>query len=62
MTPPPPPPPPQSRILYFLALVYCLFGVTIIADKFMVAIEVITSKETSVGCSFPARLRSSYSR
>ena len=40
--------PTFRTILYLLALIYCLFGVTIIADKFMVAIEVITSEETSV--------------
>ncbi len=37
---------PGGRIfVYGLAMVYCFLGIAIIADKFMVAIEVITSKE-----------------
>ena len=35
-------------IVYFLALVYLFLGVSIIADRFMAAIEVITSKEKEV--------------
>ena len=35
-------------VLYGLALGYCFLGVAIIADRFMVAIEVITSKTKSV--------------
>ena len=34
--------------VYFLSLVYLFVGVSIIADKFMAAIEVITSKEKDV--------------
>ena len=33
---------------YFLALVYCFFGIAIISDTFMSAIEVITSKKRTV--------------
>lgn len=32
-------------VLYLIAMIYCFLGVSIIADKFMVAIEVITAKE-----------------
>ena len=32
-------------VLYLLALLYCFLGVAIVADVFMNAIEVITSKE-----------------
>jgi len=35
-------------VLYTIALAYCFLGVAIIADKFMVAIEVITSKEKTM--------------
>lgn len=35
-------------IVYFLAMVYMFVGVSIIADKFMAAIEVITSQEHQV--------------
>ncbi|GBM22920.1 Sodium/calcium exchanger 3 [Araneus ventricosus] len=35
-------------IIYFIALVYLFVGVSIIADRFMAAIEVITSKEKEV--------------
>ena len=35
-------------ILYGGALAYCFLGVAIIADRFMVAIEVITSKQKTV--------------
>ncbi|KFM66399.1 Sodium/calcium exchanger 3, partial [Stegodyphus mimosarum] len=35
-------------IIYFIALVYIFVGVSIIADRFMAAIEVITSKEKEV--------------
>lgn len=35
-------------IVYFIALVYIFVGVSIIADRFMAAIEVITSKEKEV--------------
>ncbi|VDN11537.1 unnamed protein product [Dibothriocephalus latus] len=35
-------------IVYFLALLYCFLGVSIIADRFMAAIEVITSKEKEI--------------
>ena len=34
-----------AGFLYLLAMVYSFMGVRIIADKFMEAIEVITSKE-----------------
>merc|ERR1719502_1275325 len=34
--------------LYFFAMVYCFMGIALIADRFMVAIEVITSKEKVV--------------
>lgn len=33
---------------YFIALVYCFFGIAIISDTFMSAIEVITSKKKTV--------------
>lgn len=35
-------------ILYFLALSYMFVGVSIVADRFMASIEVITSKEKDV--------------
>ncbi|VDD81027.1 unnamed protein product [Mesocestoides corti] len=35
-------------IVYFLSLMYCFLGVSIIADRFMAAIEVITSQEKEV--------------
>lgn len=35
-------------VLYFLALIYCFLGIAIVADKFMVAIEVITSQEKDI--------------
>lgn len=35
-------------VIYFIALVYIFVGVSIIADRFMAAIEVITSKEKEV--------------
>ncbi|PRD27621.1 UNVERIFIED_CONTAM: Sodium/calcium exchanger 3 [Trichonephila clavipes] len=35
-------------VIYFIALVYMFVGVSIIADRFMAAIEVITSKEKEV--------------
>lgn len=35
-------------IVYFLALVYLFLGVSIIADRFMASIEVITSKEREI--------------
>ncbi|GIY66681.1 hypothetical protein CEXT_654691 [Caerostris extrusa] len=35
-------------LIYFIALVYLFVGVSIIADRFMAAIEVITSKEREV--------------
>jgi len=35
-------------VIYFVALVYMFVGVSIIADKFMAAIEVITSQEREV--------------
>ena len=38
---------PVHPVTYFLALVYCFFGIAIISDTFMSAIEVITSKKTN---------------
>ncbi|PAA84827.1 hypothetical protein BOX15_Mlig030700g3 [Macrostomum lignano] len=35
-------------VVYFSCLIYCFLGVSIIADRFMAAIEVITSKEKDV--------------
>lgn len=35
-------------ILYFICLLYCFLGVSIIADRFMAAIEVITSQKRMV--------------
>ena len=35
-------------ILYFICLLYCFLGVSIIADRFMAAIEVITSQKRIV--------------
>lgn len=35
-------------ILYFICLLYCFLGVSIIADRFMSAIEVITSQKRQV--------------
>ncbi|VDL92585.1 unnamed protein product [Schistocephalus solidus] len=35
-------------IVYFFALLYCFLGVSIIADRFMAAIEVITSQEKEI--------------
>lgn len=35
-------------VVYFSTLLYCFLGVSIIADRFMAAIEVITSKEKDV--------------
>lgn len=35
-------------IVYFLGLVYLFLGVSIIADRFMASIEVITSKEREI--------------
>ena len=35
-------------ILYFICLLYCFLGVSIIADRFMAAIEVITSQKRVV--------------
>ncbi len=35
-------------VIYFIALVYMFVGVSIVADKFMAAIEVITSQERQV--------------
>lgn len=35
-------------ILYFICLLYCFLGVSIIADRFMAAIEVITSQKREV--------------
>lgn len=40
-------------IVYFLAMVYMFVGVAIIADKFMAAIEVITSQERQVTIKKP---------
>lgn len=40
-------------IVYFLALVYMFVGVSIIADRFMASIEVITSKEREVTIKKP---------
>uniref|UniRef100_A0A1I7XHT5 Na_Ca_ex domain-containing protein n=1 Tax=Heterorhabditis bacteriophora TaxID=37862 RepID=A0A1I7XHT5_HETBA len=34
--------------IYLLALIYMFFGVSIVADRFMAAIEVITSQEREV--------------
>ena len=38
----------SRAVVYFLALVYLFLGVSIIADRFMASIEVITSKEKTV--------------
>ncbi|CAB1420147.1 unnamed protein product [Pleuronectes platessa] len=35
-------------IVYFVAMIYMFLGVSIIADRFMAAIEVITSQEREV--------------
>ena len=35
-------------IVYFVALIYMFLGVSIIADRFMAAIEVITSQEKEI--------------
>lgn len=35
-------------LVYFLGLFYCFIGVSIVSDRFMAAIEVITSKEKEV--------------
>lgn len=35
-------------VIYFTSLMYCFLGVSIIADRFMAAIEVITSQEKEV--------------
>uniref|UniRef100_A0A915A8H3 Calx-beta domain-containing protein n=1 Tax=Parascaris univalens TaxID=6257 RepID=A0A915A8H3_PARUN len=35
-------------VLYFMAMLYMFFGVSIVADRFMAAIEVITSQEREV--------------
>ncbi|KAI1288400.1 Sodium/calcium exchanger 3 [Halotydeus destructor] len=40
-------------LIYFLALVYLFIGVSIIADKFMASIEVITSQEREVRIKKP---------
>lgn len=40
-------------IVYFLSLAYMFLGVSIIADRFMSAIEVITSKEKMVTVTRP---------
>ena len=40
-------------IVYFSALVFMFLGVSIIADRFMAAIEVITSKEKEVSVKLP---------
>jgi len=40
-------------IVYFLSLVYMFVGVSIIADRFMASIEVITSKEREVTIKTP---------
>ncbi|RWS06887.1 sodium/calcium exchanger 1-like protein [Dinothrombium tinctorium] len=40
-------------LVYFLGLVYLFVGVSIIADRFMAAIEVITSKEKEVTIKTP---------
>lgn len=37
-----------DSVAYFIALVYCFFGIAIISDTFMSAIEVITSKKKIV--------------
>lgn len=40
-------------IVYFLALAYMFIGISIVADRFMAAIEVITSKEKEVTIKKP---------
>ncbi|XP_036288723.1 sodium/calcium exchanger 3 isoform X4 [Pipistrellus kuhlii] len=40
-------------IVYFVALIYMFLGVSIIADRFMASIEVITSQETEVTIKKP---------
>ena len=40
--------PTKLALLYLFLLLYCFLGVAIIADIFMAAIEVITSKETTI--------------
>lgn len=35
-------------LIYFLALAYLFFGVSIVSDRFMASIEVITSQEKEV--------------
>lgn len=40
-------------IVYFLALIYMFLGVSIVADRFMASIEVITSKEREVVIKLP---------
>ncbi|XP_058239682.1 sodium/calcium exchanger 2a isoform X2 [Hemibagrus wyckioides] len=50
------PPLPQQvirAIIYFLSLLYMFLGVSIIADRFMAAIEVITSQEKEVTITGP---------
>lgn len=42
----------SRAVIYFLLLCYLFLGVSIIADRFMAAIEVITSKEKKVGEKF----------
>jgi solute carrier family 8 (sodium/calcium exchanger) len=34
-------------IVYFVSMIYLFLGVSIVADRFMAAIEVITSKKTT---------------
>lgn len=40
-------------LVYFFALLYCFIGVSIVSDRFMAAIEVITSKEKEVKVKKP---------
>src|SRR2546429_248636 len=40
-------------LIYFLSLIYLFIGVSIVADRFMAAIEVITSQEKEVKITKP---------